>query len=212
MSGRSKVLSVPYFVQPTGNTCQSTVLKMMSSYLEQSVVRASTGAADRDILAIKKDINQDPKRPSQETNSHANMKWWLEGHFPSLKFKYIQTNKEDRAIDSIVQFIDSGFPVLVSVSHARVAGHIILVVGYENYLPNMCSTDFRLVAHDPNGRFDPFLTSKLFGPKRWEGGASLVGGGEFGPGKGNRLYITNVSRQRQGDSQRGMYYLLAGSR
>ena len=40
MAGLSKNLSVPYFTQPTPITCQSTVLKMMSSYLEQHVVHA----------------------------------------------------------------------------------------------------------------------------------------------------------------------------
>jgi len=212
MSGRSKVLPVPYFVQPTAVTCQSTVLKMMASYLEQTVLLAKTGAADRDVPTIWKDINQDPKRPEMAQNAHANMKWWLESHFPSLKFKYKQTNREDQAVDSIVQFIDSGFPVLVSVSHARVPGHIILVIGYENYLPMMSSTDFRLVVHDPYGRFDPSLLSNLYGQKRWEGGASLLSGGEAGPGQGNRLFVSGASRQRAGDSVRGTYYLLAGSK
>ncbi|HEV2521904.1 MAG TPA: C39 family peptidase [Candidatus Acidoferrales bacterium] len=212
MPGRSKVLQVPYFVQPTGVTCQSTVLKMMAAYLEHSVVLAKTGAADRDILTIWKDINQDPKRPDMAQNAHANMKWWLESHFPSLKFRYQQTNQEDQAVDSIVRFIDSGFPVLVSVSHARVPGHIILVTGYENYLPNMSSSDFRLVVHDPYGRFDPSLLSDLFGQKRWEGGASLLVGGQAGPGQGNRIFLSGASRQRAGDAVRGTYYLLAGSR
>ncbi len=211
MSGRSKILSVPYFIQPTPNTCQSTVLKMMAAYLEKSVVHATTGAADRQIPAIYKDVNEDPSRPKMELNSHANMKWWLEKHFPSLKFKYDQTGREDKAIDSIVHSIDGGFPVLVSVSHARVRGHIILVVGYENYLPNMCPADFRLVVHDPYGRFDPSLLSNLFAGRRLEGGASLLEGGEDGPGRGNRLIITAAGRQRVGDSARGMYYLLAGS-
>ena len=38
-------------------TCQSTVLNMMAKYLEQKLARASTGAADRDILAIRKDMS-----------------------------------------------------------------------------------------------------------------------------------------------------------
>lgn len=38
----------------------------------------STGAADRDIIDVWKDINQDPKRRVKVLNAHANMKWWLE--------------------------------------------------------------------------------------------------------------------------------------
>lgn len=211
MLGRSRVLQVPYFSQPTSNTCQSTVLKMMATYLEQNVVRASTGAADRDILTIWKDINENSKRPEKARNAHANMKWWLESNFPSLKFKYLQTNHEDQALESIVRFIDGGFPVLVSISHARVPGHIVLVIGYENYFSNMSSTDFRLVVHDPYGRFDPSLLSNLYGKKRFDGGASLLCGGETGPGKSNRLPVTGAGRQRVGDTVRGTYYLLAGS-
>lgn len=211
MAGLSRILPVPYFVQPTPITCQSTVLKMMSSYLEERVVMASTGAAERNILDIWKDINEDPHRPVKARNAHANMKWWLEKHFTTLKFKYMQLTKEDLAVQAIIAFIDSGFPVLVSISHARVEGHIILVTGYENYEPNLSSLDFRLVVHDPYGRFDPFLLSKLYGKSRFTGGASLMSGGETGPGQGTRLPITAVARQRVGDSQRGTYYLLGGA-
>ena len=54
---------MPYFAQPTGVTCQSTVLKMIATYLEQNVVYQSTGAADRAIQDIWKDINEGPNRP-----------------------------------------------------------------------------------------------------------------------------------------------------
>jgi hypothetical protein len=86
--------------------------------------------------------------------------------------------------------------------------HIILVIGYENYLPNLSSSDFHLVVHDPYGKFDPALLSNLYGGKRWTGGMSLMSGGERGPGAGVRLPVLGVSRQRVGDSQRGTYYLL----
>ena len=208
----TKILPVPYFSQPTGITCQSTVLKMFASYLEQSVVMQSTGAANRDILDIWKDINTDPKRPSMMRNAHSNMKWWLEKYFPRLNFQYIQTRDETQATEKIVRFINGGFPVLVAVSHISVQGHIILVTGYENYIPNACSPDFKLVVHDPYGKFDPTLKSKLFGARRWEGGASLVGGGERAPGTGTRLPITSVSRQRPGDSNFGTFYLLSATR
>jgi Peptidase_C39 like family len=211
-ASRTRVLPVPYFMQPTDNTCQSTVLKMMASYLGQSVMRQSTGAAERDILDIWKDVNESPQRPSKMRNAHSNMKWWLEQHFPSLRFEYLAITDEVEALEKIIGFIDASMPVLVSVSHARVAGHIILVVGYENYMPMASTPDFDLVVHDPYGRFDPSLLSKSYGRMRWLGGSSLVGGGETGPGQSCRLSLAAVGRQRKGDSRRGTYYLLSARR
>ena len=100
MPGMTRRLGVPYFVQPTGITCQSTVLKMFASHLERSVVLQSTGAGERQVIDIWKDINEDPRRPSKVRNAHANMKWWLERHFPTLRFQYLQiTNQiEDQAL------------------------------------------------------------------------------------------------------------------
>jgi hypothetical protein len=203
------VLPVPYFAQPTSNSCQSTCLKMMATYLEQSVALQSTGAASRDILDIWKDVNESPRRPVMARNAHANMKWWLEQHFPALRFEYHTLTDEGRALEKIVAFIECGMPVLMSVSHARVPGHIILVVGYENYAPSVSTPDFDLVVHDPYGRFDPSLLSKSYGRLRWLGGMSLVTGGETGPGQSCRLKIGSVSRQRKGDSRLGTYYLLS---
>jgi Peptidase_C39 like family len=130
MGNTERTLPVPYLTQPTPYTCQSTVLKMMAMYLEQNVVFQSTSGGYRRIVDIYEDINTGTKRPVQHENAHANMKWWLEQHFPSLKFEYIRTTREDKAIEAIVGCIDRGYPVLVSVSHARVKGHIILVTGY----------------------------------------------------------------------------------
>jgi len=209
MANVDRTLTVPYFTQPTPITCQSTVLKMMATYLEQEVVFQSTAAGSRQIVDIWKDINQDPKRPSKVRNAHANMKWWLEQHFPTLKFEYIQTSREDRAIEAIVRFVDAGFPVLVSVSHARVKGHIILVTGYSNYSPGVSSPDFELIVHDPYGRFEPVLLSKEFGRKRWDSGQTLQTGDEIGPGRFNRVPLQAVSRQRLGDGQAGTYFLLS---
>ena len=212
MAGFGKVLQVPYFAQPTSITCQSTCLKMVATYLEQSVVLQSTGAAGRDILDIWKDINTDPKRPSKVRNAHANMKWWLERHFPRMSFQYTVIDDEIRATESIVRFIDGGVPVMVSVSHARVAGHILLVVGYEGYQPRMSSPGFNMVVHDPYGRFDPTLLSRSYGRRRWEGGMSLAAGGQRGPGQYVRLPVEGTGRRRAGDSRAGKYYLLSARR
>jgi hypothetical protein len=212
MNGATRILPVPYFTQPTGITCQSTVLKMFASYLEKFVVLQSTGAGERAVQNIWRDINVDATRPSKMRNAHANMKWWLEKHFPSLRFQYIQTRDETQAIENIVRFINGGFPVLVAVSHINVQGHIILVTGYENYIAYSSSVDFKLVVHDPYGQFDPSLKSKLFGKRRWDGGASLLGGGERAPGMGTKLPIDAVDRHRPGDANFGNYYLLSATR
>jgi hypothetical protein len=206
---RTVILPVPYFAQPTSNTCQSTCLKMMATYLEQTIVLQSTGGGDQDILDIWKDVNESPKRPVMARNAHANMKWWLEQHFPTIRFEYHTLTDEGRALEKIVSFIEGGVPVLMSVSHARVPGHIILVVGYENYAALASTPDFNLVVHDPYGRFDPSLLSKSYGRLRWLGGMSLVTGGETGPGQSCRLQISSVGRQRMADSRRGTYYLLS---
>lgn len=210
--GRSRVLNVPYLPQPTPITCQSTCLSMMAAYLEQQVVLQSTGAADKDILGIWKDVNQSAGRPVQARNAHANLKWWLEKHFPSLRFEYLTLRDEATAAEHIVRFVDAGMPVLMSVSHARVAGHIVLVVGYENYAPNQSSTDFKLVVHDPYGQFDPTLLSSAFGKRRFDGGMSLQSGGATGPGRAVRLPVTSASRQRDTDASRGTFYLLSARR
>lgn len=207
--GRTKVLPVPYFLQPTGITCQSTCLKMMAAYLEQSVVFQCTGAGDREIPDIWKDVNTAPGRPVQARNAHANFKWWLEKHFKSLRFEYLTLKDEAVAQERIVQFIDGGMPVIMSVSHAHVAGHIVLVIGYENYVPAVSAPDFKLVVHDPYGRFDPSLLSNAHGARRWRGGMSLPSGSQTGPGQNCQVAITAVSRHRQGDARSGTYYLLS---
>jgi hypothetical protein len=185
---------------------------MMATYLEQSVVLQSTGAGERDVLAIWKDINESSERPVKVRNAHANMKWWLERHFPSLRFEYHQIADEICACEKIIDFINAGMPVLVSVSHARVEGHIILVVGYENYMPLMSTPNFHLMVHDPYGKFDPSLLSSTYGAKRYVGGMSLMSGGQAGPGQNCRLPMGGVGRQRMGDARRGTYYLLSARR
>lgn len=212
MPGRSRTLPVPYFVQPTSVTCQSTCLRMFAAYLERFVVYQSTGAGERDIPEIWKDINRDPARPVPVRNAHANMKWWLERHFPSIRFTYATTTEVDQAVESIVGAVDGGFPVMVSVSHARVPGHIILIVGYEGYMPAMTSPDLRLVAHDPYGQFDPSLGSTLFGRQRFRGGSSLASGGQDAPGRNVRIPVEAAGRQRRRDRRIGTYYLLSATR
>jgi hypothetical protein len=206
--GRTKILRVPYLVQPDPTWCQSTVLKMIAMYIEQSVLFASFGGADRKIADIWKDINTGTARPQQVHNSLTNMKWWLQSHYPRLNFRYQETRLEDVAVEKIVGSIDAGFPVLVSVSHSGTHGHIILVIGYENYRPNMSSAEFQLVVNDPYGRFDPSLAKLMFGSHRFDGGSSLPSGDERGPGSGNRIPVYAASRRRADDQARGIFRLI----
>ncbi|MCG3188294.1 MAG: hypothetical protein LKCHEGNO_00266 [Burkholderiaceae bacterium] len=201
-------LRVPYFIQPTPITCQSTCLKMMAMYLEREVVLQSTGAEGIAIEQIWQEVNGGVGRPSSARNAHANFKWWLEKRFPSLSFEYIQTGAEDDAASFITKSIDARMPVLMSVSHERVAGHIILIIGYEDYLPNVSAASFRVIAHDPYGRFDPELESSLHGKKRDHGAMSLTSGSESGPGMAVHLPITSVGRRREFGGSAGKYILL----
>ena len=206
---RSKTLPVPYFTQTTDTNCQGTVLKMMATYLD--AMQQVSGAGGTKATDIKASINTGPGRPSKLTNAHANMKWWLEQNYPRFTFEYSNTTVEQQAVEKVVRYIDLGFPVLMAVSHAKVAGHIVLVIGYENFMPNACSADFRLVVHDPYGEFDPSQNSQLYGKRRYDKGSCLAGGGEIGPGSSNRLPPTSLNRHRKGDVAFGTYYTLAAS-
>src|SRR5437762_12115284 len=99
----------------------------------------------------------------------------------ALSFVEVQVHADDQgrprlAVYDLVHRLR--FSGSVGVSHARVAGHIILVIGYENYHPAVSSAAFNLVVHDSYGRFDPNLLSKLYGGNRYTGGACLPRGGE----------------------------------
>src|SRR5262249_49964779 len=157
----------------------STVLRMYAEYLERYMLFQSTGAGQREIRDIWNDINtsqgQNPDpRPVSVLNSHDNMMWWLEKSFSRLKFKKFQTRLPAQALSQIVRSIDRGFPLMASVSHQRVPGHIILIVGYTGYRPDASfandtmsfATAVRLVVHDPYGAFDPSLNSNLWGEGR----------------------------------------------
>ncbi len=123
MAGRSKVLPVPYFIQPDHTTCQSTVLKMFAAYL-QSGDPAAQRTSKAEILSIKKTINEDPKRPQKTMmNAHENFRWWLKERFPDYEFERASFALQWEAIDWIVQHIDCGFPVITGVNHERVARH-----------------------------------------------------------------------------------------
>lgn len=252
MAGLSNSLQVGYIPQPTDDTCQSTVLKMVAVYLEDQVLdeheckapvmvekrlvadlntRYHPGgdvpcldAAERlDIGRIKHTINGATGRPDAKfKNSHANMMWWLESRYaPELHCDYFSEKNEAKAIAFIVRHIDAGFPVIASVSHAKVEGHIVLVVGYENYTPHL--DKFKLIIHDPYGEFDPslywnpgyLLAGKigLFGDDLWGPKRLTPIAGQY-PGQFNHVPVTAASRHRPDgiydDKGTGNYRLVLG--
>jgi len=97
--------------------------------------------------------------------------------FSFAQIPIYSNERRTQAIDNIVRFINGGFPVLVAVSYMNAEGH-------------SSSVDFKLVVHDPYGQFDLALKSKLFGKRRCDGGASLLGGGEWAPGMGTNCRLT----------------------
>lgn len=212
----SKILEVPYFVQPTHNTCQSTVLKMYAQYLAYYHNLSSEGAA-KSIGAIQKELKTDKKRPHKVGSKgylfHVNLMWWLEKYFPSLDFNKITTTAQKQAIKKIKQSINLGFPVIVSTSHARTKGHIILAVGYESVF-KLGKWKTRFICHDPYGKFNPALKSNLFGSdkrknNRYSGGMTLLDGSHDGPGKEVNYNIKGVMRARKGDKRYGKFELIS---
>jgi len=205
---QTKILDVPYFAQPTSVTCQSTCLKMFAEYMERKMLMSSRGAA-KTVNEIWKEINEDPNRPSKTKNSYDNFRWWLQKYFSPLGFEVKSSKSTDEAIRLMVRYIDHGYPVMVSTNHSRTDGHIILVIGYENFDPSMSSPAVKFVCHDPNGKFNPGLQSKLFGKRKLEGGMSLAKGGESGPGKGVRYDYDGIRRLRKDQHSSGTYFLIS---
>jgi hypothetical protein len=204
-----QILAVPYLTQPTSNTCQSTCLKMYGLYLARRLAMSSPvqGIA---ILDIWKEINESKDRPSRDRNSYQNMVWWLKKYFPLYEFSVSSTRSTDEAMTYVVERIDAGFPVMVSTNHANTAGHIILVVGYSGAEKNQSSA-VQFVCHDPYGKFNPQLGSKLYGKQRYTGGSSLVEGGEVGPGKAVIYDHSGIRRIRSDKHSNGTYFLISGT-
>ena len=209
-----KILDVPYFTQPTGVTCQSTCLKMFAAYLARR--RWMTSAADSmSIDAIWKEINTGTERPDQAQNSYRNMAWWLTKNFAPPEFGVWSTKVVEEAVAHIIRAIDANYPVMVSTNHARTDGHIILVVGYEGNAPNQCDpkllSELKFICHDPYGQFNPQLGSKHWGKKgRFDGGMSLVSGGELAPGKAVKYDYEGIRRIRDDRHSAGTYFMVSG--
>jgi hypothetical protein len=169
----------------------------------------SSAVQAMDILEIWKEINEGNDRPSKERNSYENMVWWLKKYFPMYDFAVTKTRNTDEAMSHVVKKINCGFPVMISTNHSRTAGHIILVVGYTGAEKEQC-INVKFFCHDPYGKFNPRLGSKLYGSRRFEGGASQLGGGEVGPGKGVVYDHGGIRRIRSDKHSSGTYFLIAG--
>jgi hypothetical protein len=202
-----KTLPVPYLIQPTSITCQSTCLKMYGIFLANRIGISSPLQA-MSIQDIWKDINEGQGRPSKERNSYSNMAWWLHKQFPAYKFAVASTKSVDEAMLQIAKTIDNGFPVIVSTNHSRTSGHIILVIGYRGAQSLACS-QMRFVCHDPYGRFNPSLHSRLYSAHRFDGASSQLNGGENGPGKSVIYDFNGIRRIRTDKHSSGTYFLLS---
>lgn len=202
-------LRVPYLTQPTSNTCQSTCLKMFSMYLADRLAMSSP-VDGMSILDIWTEINEGKDRPAKERNSYENMVWWLGKYFPRYRFSVTSTRNTHEAMTKVVERINDGFPVMVSTNHGRTDGHIILVIGYRDAAANQC-TNVQFVCHDPYGKFNPSLGSKAFAKRRFEGGQSLMGGGEVGPGMRVIYDHSGIRRIRSDKHSSGTYFLISGS-
>lgn len=222
-------------------------MKMYAQYLDRTKFPNNT-AGNHEAPQIWRDINV-PGNPDKRIvkigqNAHKNIQQWLEDRYAPLILKWNYLNNPEEAFQLVVRSVNQGYPVLAGVSHARVAGHIVLIVGYESdstatpwnrahpFPPSRMSPDLApltaqqsrfptdqgsgtslfadrgdnaqfVVVHDPYGAFHPSLKSKLFGDKRFEGGSSLVSGGERAAGAGVVLDIKDVSRQTQDPHHQG---------
>lgn len=162
-----KVLPVPYFIQPTAITCQSTVLKMVAAYLDQYL---NKNVKYRNVLKIWRTINKSANRPIKMRNHYLNMKQWLENEFPNIfDFPMKRTVNPKKAVSLVIKIINAGFPVIASTNHTRTKGHVILIIGYKlNYSRSEYSRSVHnehntlFVCHDPYGRFDPRLKSNKY--------------------------------------------------
>lgn len=157
LQSTKKILKVNYLFQPNNNTCQGTCLKMFASFI-------GLKASGKNLTeqAIKTAINTGKKRPvttgKLRHNNHANMRWWLENNsfwIDDKKKRWF--TKTSQAVAYVKNRIDNNLPVIVSVSHSRVSGHVILAIGYINYNKNQ-PANTKFVCHDPFGAFNPQLT------------------------------------------------------
>lgn len=179
---------------------------MFAKYMARKSFFSSSGA-EQSIEQIWNEINTGKDRPVMMRNSYQNMKWWLEKYFPWIEFQVKETKIIDTAVNHVMKCINAGYPVMVSTNHSRTSGHIILVVGYLQEAFNIKQVKF--VCHDPYGKFDPQLLSETFGKKRFEGGMSLTGGDQQGPGRGILYDYSGIRRIRPDKHSQNKFFMIS---
>lgn len=199
----TKILDVPYKTQPNNYSCQSTCLKMMSMYFEMEDTETKS------IETIYNEINVGNSRPVPQKNNWINLAWWLNKHSENPLFSIKKTQSEADAIEYIVKCINDNSPVIISTSNFNTSGHLVLIVGYLNYIPNQSNPDFKLICHDPYGQFFPQLHSDLYGPNRYDFGMSLPDGNENGVGKGVEI-TPNKFKLYRDTLQQVDYFIMIG--
>lgn len=199
----TKILNVPYKTQPNNYSCQSTCLKMMAMYNDMS------GTNDKSIESIYKEINEGEARPVKQKNAWDNIVWWLNSNNNTPSFSLLKTKNEADAIEHIVRCLNNNSPVIISTNNFKTRGHLVLIVGYKNYIPNQSTQDFRFICHDPYGKFFPDLHSDLYGSKRYDFGMSLPDGSEDGVGKGVEITPATLRRFRD-DKHHTDYFVIIG--
>jgi hypothetical protein len=199
----TKILDVPYKTQPNNYSCQSTCLKIMAMYNDMAHTN------DKSIESIYKEINEGVARPVKQKNAWDNIVWWLNLYNGNPSFSLSKTKNQAEAIEYIVKCINNNSPVIISTNNFKTKGHLVLIVGYINYVPNQSNPDFRFICHDPYGKFFPELHSDLYGPNRYDFGMSLPDGSENGVGKGVEITPTTLKRFRD-DTHHSDYYVMIG--
>lgn len=201
----SKVLEVPYKTQPNSYSCQSTCLKMMAMFHNMS------GTNNKTVQSIYKEINEGEARPVKQKNAWKNMVWWLNSNDDTPSYTLLKTKNEAEAIEHIVKCINNDSPVIMSTNNFKTKGHLVLIVGYTNYVPNQSNPNFKLISHDPYGKFFPELHSNLYGSKRYDFGMSLPDGSEDGVGKGVEITPTSLRRFRDDKHHTDYFVMIAES-
>lgn len=206
---QTKVLEVPYYVQPDKKTCQSTCLKMYAEFISDKL---SIAFSQKSISEIYNEINLDKNTGKLKSknlrNSWVSFASWLNSLFKQTLFEVCLFEDAELAKKYIINSIDLGYPVILSTSNTRTSGHIVLIVGYKNFDNYNSNPDFKFICHDPYGKFFPELMSDLYGNRRYEEGLSLEIGGESGPGKFLELSFNSLKRNNKESSNYNKYGLV----
>ena len=189
------ILKVPYFVQPENNLCQSSCMKMIMEYYtgsqwEKRPIQEIYDEINNIKGHLVKKLGNDPRPVKKgKKNQHQNFVWWLNKEMnisdKNKQWKTLPSSKIGRANNAtkiIVEKIDNGIPVIISLAKGHDEGHIVLVVGYEKFeLKDNKNNKFSIhafICHDPYGNQSR--------PKHW--------GFHFASLKNGKLFVKRTGR------------------